>query len=287
MRKYLLILLLSFSAFSQSSLIAKQNFSYKVSASFDADAQAFITATGITDVTQKNSINTLVTSLKSNSLWSKFYLIYPFVGGTAFTHKFNLKDPRDLDVAFRLVYIGINGHDANGYSASGGGYSDTKLVHSTVTTLNDMAMSFYTRTNTTTAVDIFGARAGGSSSVRWILKDGATSRTAIDFNGDANRLDQNIVSDSRGFFTASRTSLISLKAYRNGAQIGTTYTTVNAGTQPNMTSFLSALNNSGTAVNVSTQIYSFVGISSGLSDAEASTLYTIVQTYQTELGRNL
>jgi len=214
-------------------------------------------------------------------------LIYPFVGGTAFTHKFNLKDPRDLDVAFRLIYIGANGHDANGYSASSGGYSDTKLVHSTVTTLNDMAMSFYTRTNTTTAVDIFGARVGGSSSVRWILKDGATSRTAIDFNGDSSRLDQNIVSDSRGFFTASRISSTSLKAYRNGAQIGTTYTTANSGTQPNISSFLSALNNSGTAVNTSAQIYSFVCITSGLSDSEVSTLYTIIQSYQTTLGRNL
>ena len=29
--------------------------------------------------------------------------IYPFVGGTATTHKFNLKDPADINAAFRLV----------------------------------------------------------------------------------------------------------------------------------------------------------------------------------------
>ena len=67
----------------------------------DTDAQAFITATGITDNTQKNSINQLVLDLKSYGVWSKIKAIYPFVGGTATTHKFNLKDPRDLDAAYR------------------------------------------------------------------------------------------------------------------------------------------------------------------------------------------
>ena len=48
----------------------------------DPDAQAFLTATGITDATISGAINTLVLNLKGFNLWSKMYAVYPFVGGT-------------------------------------------------------------------------------------------------------------------------------------------------------------------------------------------------------------
>jgi hypothetical protein len=36
----------------------------------------------------------------------KFMAIYPLVGGTQSTTKWNLKDPRDLDAAYRLSFYG-------------------------------------------------------------------------------------------------------------------------------------------------------------------------------------
>ena len=66
----------------------------------DADATTFITAAGITNLIQASAINTLVNDLKTYGLWTKMKAIYPFVGGSATSHKFNLKDPRDLDAAF-------------------------------------------------------------------------------------------------------------------------------------------------------------------------------------------
>ena len=59
----------------------------------DADAQAFIAAAGITNLTQASAINTLVNDLKTYGLWTKMKALYPMVGGTAASHKFNLKDP--------------------------------------------------------------------------------------------------------------------------------------------------------------------------------------------------
>ena len=82
--------------------------------SVDPDAQAFITAAGITDSTQQSAIDNLVIGLKANNLWTKMKAIYPFVGGTATTHKWNLKDPRDLDAAFRLAFTGAWIHSSNG-----------------------------------------------------------------------------------------------------------------------------------------------------------------------------
>ena len=55
---------------------------YVVSAGggFDPNAEAFITAAGITDPTQQNAINDLVLDLKAASIWTKFNALYPIVG---------------------------------------------------------------------------------------------------------------------------------------------------------------------------------------------------------------
>ena len=59
-------------------------------ASVDTDALSFITAASITDATQKTAINTLVKDLKIANIWTKMKAIYPFVGGNAIAHAYNL-----------------------------------------------------------------------------------------------------------------------------------------------------------------------------------------------------
>ena len=92
----------------------------------------------ITDTTQASAVNTLVTGLKAGGLWTKMKAIYPFVGGTASTHKYNLKDPQDTDGAFRLVFSGGLTHDSNGIKGNAtNAYYDTKFnpsVHLTSST---------------------------------------------------------------------------------------------------------------------------------------------------------
>ena len=80
----------------------------------DPDAQAFLNAAGITDATITTAIDTLVIQLKAIGVWNKMKAIYPFVGGTATTHKFNLKNPADTNAAFRLVFFGGVTHDNTG-----------------------------------------------------------------------------------------------------------------------------------------------------------------------------
>ena len=85
----------------------------------DPNAQAFITAAGITDPTQQAAIDNLVIGLKADGLWTPMQALYPFVGGTASTHKWNLKDPRDLDAAYRLQFGGGWTHNINGATGNG------------------------------------------------------------------------------------------------------------------------------------------------------------------------
>jgi hypothetical protein len=114
----------------------------------DPDAQAFITAAGITNPTQQAAINTLVVDLKGYNVWTKMKALYPFVGGTASQHKFNLKDPRDLDAAFRLVFNGGVTHNSNGVTFNGtNGYADTKLSPNSTLLQNNNSISVYSRAN--------------------------------------------------------------------------------------------------------------------------------------------
>ena len=46
----------------------------------DADVQAFMAATGITDPTIDRAICNLVAQLKADNLWNKLDAIYPMVG---------------------------------------------------------------------------------------------------------------------------------------------------------------------------------------------------------------
>ena len=99
----------------------------------DLDATTFLTAASITDSTQSSAINTLVKDLKRFGLWNKIKAFYPFVGGTPESHKWNLKDPRDSNDAYRLTFSGGWTHSSTGAKCNGSNTSaDTFLSLRTV-----------------------------------------------------------------------------------------------------------------------------------------------------------
>lgn len=99
----------------------------------DVSATSFINASGLTDVTQKSAVNTLVKDLKRFGLWDKIKAFYPFVGGSATSHKFNLKDPRNTNDAYRLEFSGGWTHSSTGVQCNGSNTSaDTFLSLRTV-----------------------------------------------------------------------------------------------------------------------------------------------------------
>ena len=91
--------------------------------SYDTDAQAFFTAVeggGDTlTTTEKDATNQLVLDLKAASLFSLFDAFYPFVGGTASSHKWNLLDPQNTDAAYRMSFLGGMTHSATGIRGNG------------------------------------------------------------------------------------------------------------------------------------------------------------------------
>ncbi len=252
----------------------------------DADAQAFITAAAITDNTQKNAINNLVINLKAAGIWSKMKAVYPFVGGTASSHKWNLKDPRDLDAAFRLVFTGGWTHASTGALPNGtNAYANTFLNSATNLSLNNGHFSFYSRTNATTAsirIDMGSLKSAPDSYSDLILS--ASNLTYFRFNNSVT-YDSTSSTTTLGFFNGNRTANTIINVFRNGTKI------VNGTALSNSTStvnyYIGASNNNGTPQYFSNRECSFASIGDGLLDNEALLFNQIVETYQYELSRNI
>jgi hypothetical protein len=85
----------------------------------DSDALAFITAGNITNSVEINAVGSLVTQMKNAGIWARMVAVYPFVGGTALAHKFNLLDPQDTNAAHRIVFSGGWTHTDKGALANG------------------------------------------------------------------------------------------------------------------------------------------------------------------------
>ena len=73
--------------------------------------------------------------------------------------------------------------------------------------------------------------------------------------------------------------------YKNGTLVLTTLNVSAAPTLSPLTIWLAA--NSGQPGNWSDRQCAFASIGDGLTDTDASTLYTAVQAFQTTLGRNV
>jgi len=280
MRKYLLLLLLacSLGGNAQYNLFVRQNFEHKAGVAYDADAQAFITAAGLTNPIHKSAINQLVLDLKSYGLWTKMKAIYPIIGGTAFTHKFNLKDPRDLAAAFVLSNVDLLVNSSTGLKRNGSSnIAVTNLIPNSVLSLNSTHISFYSRDNTP------------GNSVEMGVPGSNALFIAPNFNGTSYRAVNNAQVSSvssvnmAAYFIASRISSTTIKLYRNSSIINTdTVTSVSLSTIQ-----IALIGYNGNGNYPSVRECAFATIGDGLDDTEAANLYTAVQAYQTTLGRQI
>lgn len=258
----------------------------------DADAAAFVTASGITDETQIYAICRLVTDLKTypavgTKYWSRDILIYPFVGGTALSHSINLKNPAVGTIIFGASVIhgpfGIEGPgDANTWA-------NTVYLPAAPLTANDTRNFFYLdRDCTVNGKFYYGCR---GTILNWneMLRNTAASGpvsyrsnnvTAVAFDGTAiSRLGAWIMQR-----IDANTNQI---AYQGNAL---TNQGPNATTAlPDWSFYLLATRDAG-GVSANTQGNARIsGYSLGtklLSSAEWLEYRGIWETYQTRLGRN-
>jgi hypothetical protein len=257
---------------------------YSFGAAFDPDAQAFITAAGITDNTQKSAINTLVVDMKGYGIWTKMKAIYPFVGGTATTHKFNLKNPLDTDAAFRLVFNGGWTHSSTGALPNGtNGYANTFFNTNDVTTTGLQSFGVYLRTNPTFAVTTIEYPTGLRNGIYYI-RVGSSNPTQTNLR--SGTIIQNI-NGVTGLIAQSRSSNTLWYGINNSTITNLSNTASSLQTETVNTFPLGANNLLGTIQEFSTQQLAFAFYGEPLFSSEMTNYYTSIQAFNTTLARQV
>lgn len=253
-----------------------------VAASYTARTTAFASATGITDTTILGALNTMDLSLISAGLDTKMKALYPFVGGTASTHKYNFMDARDLDAAFRLTFSGGWTHANTGATPNGtNGYANTFLTPSGNIGQNDSHISYYSRTQSTTgAVDIRASNSGNQHVLDIEIYFGGRYYT-----NNCGYASSSAITTTTGLFTCNRISSTQYKGFRNTTIEQTNNITSTGLSNKNI--YIGAGNSGDTAAWFSVRECAFASIGTGMSDAEQTIFYTITQTFQTSLARQV
>lgn len=261
----------------------------------NANAIAYINAivgagaTGLT-ATITGATVTLFDELQSNGLYNKIYAMYPMLGGSSATCKFNAVDPDNDDASFRLTFNG--GWVFNTSGATGNGintYADTHLTPSSYSQYSGHS-SFYSLTQVNGPEVEIGAVNGGTAfdaNYRLAIdnKVFGTDYRIYDINSFGNNTTGSSVTGTTGYFVMSRESNSYSAMYKNGSfnQSGSTATI----TGVTYSLYVGATNNYGTGVLAqSSKTCAIATIGQSLTASEVSTLSTIINTWATAVGRN-
>jgi hypothetical protein len=267
---------------------------------YDPSAQAFLNATGITDPTISSAINNLVIDLKTASLWNKFYAIWPIVGGTATTTKYNLVDPQDTDAAFRMTWnggwtFGASGAQGNATNT----YGDTHFIMNTdLDDVQNVSTGHYTL-DTYAQVQAyvnFGLATRSSFTGAWSYFNdlGVNANFGL---FDPYKEDYRVGTfspavNSQGLNIAESESATNHRIYRNATLSASGSANSSAGPIPTYSLFLGARNEEEyngypSYVYPTGNTWAFAYISDSIGSSNISTFYTIVQDFQTALGRQV
>lgn len=258
----------------------------------DADAQLFITATGITG-TNATAANQLVIDLKAANIWTKMKAVYPMVGGTATTHKFNLINPEDSDAAYRLAFVGGVTHSSSGVFGNGtNGFADTFLIPATqFGTPYNMHLSANIITdwaNTGVAQNHIGISAPSIAGNYRLAATNATGERS--YMARVTATDEILITVTstthKGFWCGSRTANnVNNFMQPNGTITLNSNLVTTAALSTIYSLNLIAQGGASPSKLYSAFGYSFFSIGDGLTPAEMTAFKTAVNNFQTALGR--
>jgi hypothetical protein len=247
---------------------------------------AWIAATGETDTTILNALNTFEAGLIANSLKTKFNAIYPMVGGTSAKHRYNFINTS----LYSLTFNGGWTHSATGALPSGTNGNATTGILGSNLTVNSNHISFYSRTNPSVAAKTSIGLFQGSLALLLYLKASGAG-TAIYSNtstSSATMYPTGVSTDSRGWFIGNKASnaIGGLTISKNGTSLASNSAAPNQTAYPNLSVLISG-NSVGGAIIYDDKECAMATIGTSLTSGEISTLYTLIQAMQTSLSRQV
>jgi hypothetical protein len=247
----------------------------------------------ILTISQKKAIDTFVkkllflNSLESNLFrpdnisLSKLKEVKIYVGGTSNSHKYNLVDPRDLDIAYRETYNGGTfTHNAIGVSKTGSGYIDPFITPSTFFLKDNYCITIYNRNNIASATQDWGVYQSGANMT-------LNSRYTDDrlFYDGPSRITVTSMTDNTGLITINNNNKIG-KVYRNKTYLGglTNYTNELA----TIPFYKGCVNNNGTKGFYKVLELQYASSGLAFTNETAYFLYVdAIEKLQYDLGRSL
>ena len=249
--------------------------------SLDPDAAAYladvVASGGTTNPTIEAAVDTLFTDLKSNGLYNDLFF-FPFVGGTASSH--SLFGKRSAGTTYDITWFGGMTHGVSGSTGNGtNGYGETALQRPIYSNLGDISQGIYV-VGDGSADGAYELQSSGTDNNALITRytgDGAYVRFNGGFKTGSN-------TDGTGLYISTLTGSTSgiVKLFKN-----TSTTLINTTTNDNDYLGENSRVFRGGAGDYSPRTVNFVFYTTYLTDAQVSTLSTIINTFQTSLGRNI
>lgn len=240
---------------------------------YDDDAESYFTRAGITDILEKNTVNTFVLGLKSNSLWARCLTLYPHSPTSVGAMVHNLKSSSFTKTSTAFPTYAQTGNTGDGVAQ----FLDTGVIPAThFTSATSHTIWYYSRTNSTSGIDI-GCITSATQSLT------CRSRTAGNVSdyrayGNTSNL-TGATTDSSGYFFYTTSDSNSRSIRRNNASVGVDDATNIPGTRPTHSLYVHARNNAGTLDTPSTRELCGDGAFDGaLTNDECDTFYTLIST---------
>jgi hypothetical protein len=254
-------------------------------ASGTSEAQAYLSAvvaaggTGITSTVSAATI-TLFTSLVSNNLYDKIDIMYPLIGGTSASCKINAK----LNATYDIVFNGGMTFNTSGMTGNAvNGYGTTQYLP--FRTNNHIG--YYLGTNTDNGFrTVSGIQfVPGGGEIQNYINVGGNSG----FRNGATGAGLTIAYNSSNWYYINTWEVgVGARVYSNGSLSGSIGGGAAAGSYTGTTGVGAPglIRTDGLVGEYNGQRIQFLHSGTGLSAAEALTLDTIINTFQTSLGRN-
>jgi hypothetical protein len=253
------------------------------SVSPDPDAEVYLAAVvaagGTLDCNISGATNELFTELKTSGIWSLLNVFYPILGGTSASTAINAKLPGTKDMTWSGgITFAPTGVLSNGVN----GYGDTNFNLNT-DGANSIGLGVYSRTDqneTSTRFDIGASDASHRSNMNIRNAANMTGTISDDLVGITF---SSVNNPSNGFNLLQRIDAGDVKGYRNGTILATEVIAV-AG-RPARFAYVMANNNNNTPSPRTTREYNWFQISDVLTNAQVSTLNTLITNFNTSLSR--
>jgi hypothetical protein len=271
---------------------------------------AFLAASGITDATISSALNTFETGLGTYSIpTSNFLALYPLVGGTSATCAWNFMDTTQ----YNLTYTGSITFSTDGIQVTNPTSFGNYAMCSTVPTkMLDATLghnAVYTNTNNASLgtyaclVGSNGDHPGSGSCAppdydltqyyfEYTKGGGAGQRLVWPTDpatGAGNGQITANVGSNQGFWQTSRTSKSYMAFQYNGSVIATNTTALNCKDYSNYNTELVTFPARAAApeVTAAQRVAWFSVGKQSFTDQQAADYYTLVQAFQTTLGRQV